>query len=337
MDLSALHALHALHFLHPQCLLALPVLLLLVAWGMRRRRGSDAAWSRVVDAQLLPLLRLSTARGTRSAWILIGSAWLLALIALAGPTWERVTTPGYRLPGAWVILLDLSPSMGAADVMPDRATRARYAITDLLGAAKDARVALVAFAGEPYTVTPLTTDVATIRTLLQPLSPQLMPETGHELAPALVEAARLLRAGNAAGGQVIVLADGFDDEDRALAVSRTLKHQGLTIHVVGIGTASGAPERDASGGFVRDERGNILVTRMQSDLLERLAGSTGGRFVTLSGLQDLIGTLEKAGPPNLDAADTPLDVRVASWRNDGIWLVPPLLILAALLARKGWI
>jgi Ca-activated chloride channel homolog len=334
VDLSGLHM---FHFLRPQWLLALPVLVLLVVWGMRRGHGGDGAWARLIDAQLLPLLRLSGRQGERSAWVLIGCAWTLAVLALASPTWERAVTPGYRVPGAWVVLLDLSPSMGAGDVMPDRATRARFAVADLLGAAKDARVALVVFAGEPYTVTPLTTDVATIRTLLQPLAPQLMPETGHELAPALIEASRLLRAGNAGRGQVIVLTDGFDDEDRALAVSKGLKRQGIGIHVVGIGTPSGAPERDANGGFVRDERGNILVTRMQSDLLERLAATAGGRLVPLSRLQDLIGTLEQARPPDLDPGDSPQDPSVASWRNAGIWLVPPLLVFVALLARKGWI
>ena len=334
MDVSALHM---FHFLHPQWLLALPVLVALGVWGMRRGRGGEGAWARLIDAHLLPLLRLSGRRGERSAWVLIGCAWTLAALALAGPTWERAVTPGYRVPGAWVVLLDLSPSMGAGDVMPDRATRARFAVADLLGAAKDARVALVVFAGEPYTVTPLTTDVATIRTLLQPLAPQLMPETGHELAPALIEASRLLRAGNAGRGQVIVLTDGFDDEDRALAVSKGFKRQGIGIQVVGVGTPSGAPERDANGGFVRDERGNILITRMQSELLERLAAAGGGRFVTLSRLRDLIGTLEQARPPDLDPGASTQDASVASWRNDGIWLVPPLLILVALLARKGWI
>ncbi len=334
MDLSALHL---LHFLHPAWLLALPLLALIFVSSARRGRGSDGAWARLVDAHLLPLLRLSGAGRGRSPWLIMAIAWTLAVLALASPTWRRVTLPGYRAPGAWVMLLDLSPSMGAADVMPDRATRARFAIADLLGAAEDARVALVAFAGEPYTVTPLTTDVATIRTLLQPLSPQLMPEAGHELSPALLEAARLLRAANAGRGQVIVLTDGFDDDDQALATATDLERHGITIHVVGIGTASGAPERDAAGGFIRDERGNIVITRMQSDLLQRLASAGGGRFVTLSRLPTLIATLHAAPSPELDPGASSPESRVASWRNEGIWLMPPLLLFAALMARKGWV
>ncbi len=334
MELSVLQA---FHFLHPAWLLALPVLLFMVASGLRSGRSADGAWARLVDSHLLALLRLSGASGGRSPWVVIGLGWSIAVLALASPTWQRVPTAGYKVPGSWVVLLDLSPSMAAGDVVPDRATRARFAVADLIGAAQDARVALVAFAGEPYTVTPLTTDVATIRTLLQPLSPQLMPEAGHELAPALVEASRLLHAGKAASGQVIVLSDGFEDEDRALATAEELKRQGIRVQVVGIGTATGAPERDASGGFVRDDRGNILVTRMRPDLLQRLATAGGGRFVTLSHLAELIGALHAAASPELDAGASPEEARLASWRNDGVWLVPPLLLIAALLARKGWI
>ncbi|HTX23691.1 MAG TPA: VWA domain-containing protein [Steroidobacteraceae bacterium] len=332
-----LSAWRSFHFLHPAWLLALPVVLVISGSSLLHARAGDSAWARLVDAHLLPLLRLNGAGRGRSPWLLVGVAWTLAVVALAGPSWHRALTPGYRAPGAWVVLLDLSPSMAAADVMPDRATRARFAIADLLGAAEDARVALVAFAGEPYTVTPLTTDVATIRTLLQPLSPQLMPEAGHALAPALVEASRLLRAGNAPSGQIIVLTDGFDDQDQALATAANLARQGVTIHVVGIGTATGAPERDAAGGFVRDERGDILVTRMQADALRKLASAGGGRFVTLSGLPAVIAALHAARPTEPDAGASPAEARLASWRNDGIWLVPPLLLATALLARKGWI
>lgn len=332
-----LSALREFHFLHPLWLLALPPLLALAAWSLRHHRDRDLTWSRLVDMHLLPLLRLSGAGRARSPWLLVCLAWTLAVLALAGPAWRRVPSAGYRTPAAWVLLLDLSPSMGAADLLPDRATRARFAIADLLSAAQDARVALVAFAGESYTVTPLTTDVATVRTLLQALSPSLMPETGHQLEPALAEAWQLLKGGNAGHGQVIVLSDGFEDEGPALSAAKSLAQQGVRVHVIGIGTASGAPERDATGEFVRDERGDIVVTRMRADELERLAAAGGGRFVTLTGVPDLIATLRAAPSHSLDSSVSQAGSRVADWRNDGIWLLPPLLVLAALVARRGWI
>lgn len=330
-------ALRNFHFLHPAWLLALLPLIALSLWAARRDHEPDGPWARVVDAHLLPAIRLSRAGRGMSPWLLIGLAWALGVLALAGPAWELEPSAGYRAPGSWVLLLDLSPSMSAADLPPDRAARARFAVADLLSAAQDARVALVAFAGEPYTVTPLTTDVATVRTLLEPLSPRLMPESGHDVAPALREALRLLRAGHAARGQVIVLTDGFDDDERALLTAASLARQGVKVHVVGIGTESGAPRRDAAGNFVRDEQGEIIVTRMQEEALRRLASAGGGRFVTLGGLDSLIGTLRADRTYTLDADGSRSDTSVASWRNEGVWLLPPMLLLTALLARKGWV
>src|SRR6185437_2011841 len=124
------------HFLHPFWLLALPPLVALAVW-LARRRGRDGGWPRLVDGELLSLLRLSEGGAGHSPWPLVGTAWALAVLALAGPTWQRQVTPAYRAPAAWVVALELSPSMDATDVAPTRAARARYAIDDLLSAAHD--------------------------------------------------------------------------------------------------------------------------------------------------------------------------------------------------------
>lgn len=334
MDSSSLGS---FHFLHPAWLLALPALFVIAFVCARRRGRADGAWARLVDAPLLPLLRLTGAGRGRTPWLLVIPAWMLAALALAGPTWQRAPSSGYRAPGAWVLLLDLSPSMAATDLLPDRAARARFVISDLLSAAQDARVALVAFAGEPYTVTPLTTDVATIRTLLHALSPSLMPEAGHDLTPALGLARQLLHGGNAGRGEVVVLSDGFDDEAAALAEAKRLEQQGVTVNVVGIGTASGAPERAASGEFVRGPHGKILVSRLRTRELERLAAAGGGRFVTVDDIPGLITALHAERSRSLGRGFTLSGAHVESWRNDGVWLLPPLLLLVALFARKGWV
>ena len=141
---------------------------------MRQQR--DGGWARVIDLDLLPALRLPGHRG-RSAWWLLTTVWTVAVVALAGMTWERDQDVGYHAPNDWILVMDLSPSMAATDVPPDRATRARYIISDFLNAAEDTRVALVVFAGEAHTVAPLTTDVETVRALLPPLAPGIMPES----------------------------------------------------------------------------------------------------------------------------------------------------------------
>ncbi len=298
------------HFIHPAWLLALPVLLLLAAWLTRSSR-SDTNWSRIVDTQLLPLLRIEAGRRARTPWLLLGAIWTLAVLALAGPAWNRTRSPAFRAPAAWVVVMDLSPSMGSTDVSPSRVARARYAALDLLSAAHDARVGLVAFAGEPHVVAPLTTDIATVRVLLQPLDPSLMPEGGDRLAPALQEAQRLLHAGMAKHGQIIVLSDGAADPVEALRVAQQLRQEGTTVNVVGVGT--------------------------QRDALQRVAAAGGGELVPVSALSGLLARLQSAQSQELDTSNAAAEARLTTWQNGGVWLLPPLLLLAAWLARRGWI
>lgn len=324
------------HFLHPYWLLALPPLVGLAIW-LGRRRGRDGGWPRLVDGELLSLLRLSAGGVGRSPWPLVGSMWALAVLALAGPTWQRQVTPAYRAPAAWVVALDLSPSMDATDVQPSRAARARYAIDDLLSSAHDARVGLVAFAGDAYTVAPLTADVATVRNLAQPLTPSLMPEDGDRLAPALAEAARLLQASRGKDRQVIVVTDGFTDPARALVAARQMRQQGIAVDVVGVGTSGGAPEPNGNGGFARNAQGQVVLARLDTSLLEQVAAAGGGRYVPLSGVPALIARLRDAGSREMSSGVAAPRVRLTSWLNDGVWLLPPLLLLAALIARRGWI
>jgi Ca-activated chloride channel homolog len=334
------HLLTSLHFLHPAWLLALPPLLLLSAW-LARSVANDGNWSRIVDAQLLPLLRLSEGRRARSVWpLLIGSIWTLAVVALAGPAWNRTKSPAFRAPASWILVLDLSPSMGASDLTPSRVARARYAAADILSAAHDARVGLVAFAGEPHTVAPLTSDVATVRVLLQPLAPSLMPESGDRLAPALDEAQELLRAGGyTRHGQVVVLSDGISDPVESLRVAQELRKEGSTVNVIGVGTAAGAPEPDGKGDFIHDPAGRLHITRLQTEELQHIAAAGGGEYVSVSGVGGLVKTLEAQQARALDAnkASSSSDTMLSSWQNEGVWLLPPLLLLAAWLARRGWV
>lgn len=312
------------HFLRPAWLLALPLLWILVVW-LARRRGRDGDWTRLIDPELLPALRLDGGgQPGRSPWPWLALAWTLAALALAGPSWQRAPAPAYRGNAAWVLVLDLSPSMAATDLPPNRVTRARYALNDLLDAARDVRVGLVAFGDEAYTVTPLTDDVATVRALLPPLAPDIMPTAGDNLAPALARAGTLLERGGGKSGQVVVLTDGFADPAAAFDAAGTLRSKGIAVNVVGVG----APARGTSA---PSNAGPLDVDR-----LRQLAASGGGRYADLAGLPGLIGDLQtRAGRAGMARARQ--DIRVAHWLDGGIWLLPLLLLVAAVLARRGWL
>jgi Ca-activated chloride channel family protein len=327
------------HFIRPLWLLALPVLLGMVVWLARQRaRGED--WSGVIDAELLPALQLDThsSAGDKSArpWPWLAMAWTLAVLALAGPSWQQDSAQAYRAPAAWVLVLDLSPSMNAADLSPNRVTRARYALDDILSAARDARVGMVAFSDEPYTVTPLTQDVATVRALMPSLAPEMMPSAGDHLAPALAQAQQLLSASGAHDKHIVVVTDGFDDPAAALRTAAALKKQGIAISVVGAGTPGGAPLRSANGSFTQGSNGQPQLTTLNVDQLQQLASSGGGQYVDIGNLGRLLSTLQNTSerPGEAMAAQ---GVEVAHWLDAGAYLLPVLLLLVALLTRRRWL
>jgi Ca-activated chloride channel family protein len=330
-------ALQQFHFLRPLWLLALPVLLA-IAWWLARRQSREGDWGRLIDADLLPSLRLATADArSGSPWRWLAIAWSIAVLALAGPSWQRDEAPAFRAPAAWVLVLDLSPSMAATDVAPDRVTRARYAIEDMLGAAHDARVGLIVFSDEPYTVAPLTDDMTTVRSLLSPLAPGIMPSAGDHLAPALDRAAKLLASSGTRDRKVVVLTDGFDDPATAFAAAAQLHAQGADVDVIGIGTHNGAPVSKASGGFEQDAQGQTQLSRLDEDALRQLASSGGGRYADLAALPSLISSLASADVMEGKAEAAAPDIKVARWRDAGAWLLPAVLLMSALLARRAWL
>jgi Ca-activated chloride channel homolog len=337
MNLNTL--LQNFHFLRPLWLLALPVLLAIVVWLARQRsRGED--WSEVIDAELLPALQLDTdsrVGGTSARpWPWLALAWTLAVLAMAGPSWQQDSAPAYRAPAAWVLVLDLSPSMDATDLPPNRVTRARYALDDILSAARDARVGMVAFSDEAYTVTPLTQDVATIRALIPSLAPEMMPSTGDHLAPALAQAQQLLNASGARDKRMVVVSDGFDDPAAVLRAAAAFKAQGITISVVGAGTPGGAPLRSANGSFAQTANGQTQLTKLNVDQLQQLASSGGGQYVDITKMASLVSSLQRGAERSGEAIAAP-GVEVAHWLDAGAYLLPALLLLVALLARRRWL
>jgi len=333
--------LQAFHFLRPWWLLALPVLWALVVW-LARQRNLHSNAAQFIDADLLPALRLDTTHaagsGTRglSPWPWLALAWTLAVLALAGPSWQQDKTAAYRAPAAWVVVLDLSPSMASTDVAPSRVARARFLVDDILSTARDARVGMVAFSDEPYTVAPLTQDVATVRSLMPVLAPDLMPSAGDHLAPALEQAQKLLNASGSRDKRIVVLSDGFDDPAAALRIAAALKQQGIALSAVGVGTAGGAPMRNADGSFTKDDKGQPQMTRLNAELLQQLASAGGGRFVDSAQPAALLANLQSTSArPGEAVAEQ--DQSVAHWQDAGIYILPLVLLLAALLARRRWL
>ena len=269
------------HFLRPAWFIALvPVLLLLVL--LWRRRGPAAGWQDIVAPALLPHLLLESGQSLRRKWLpLLGLGWLLGVVALAGPTWERQPQPLFRVSADRVVVLDMSPSMVATDLKPDRLTRARLVIREFLEQVQEGRTALVVFGAEPHVVAPLTDDVATIEALLPALSVDILPAPGNQGGLALRSAGELLARVASANGEILLLSDGINDPADSLNAVHDLRKRGVKTSVLGVGTMTGAPEPAADGGFAATSNGTLKLTRLDEPGLVALAHAGGGRYLRL--------------------------------------------------------
>lgn len=331
-----------LQLLRPLWLLAL--LPLLVLWVLlARRRGQDQVWRSLVDPHLLPhLLEGPAGPGRRLPLVLLGLGWLLTVLALAGPVWQRLPAPVFALDTKRVILLDISPTMNAADLPPSRLARARFKVLDLLAASREGQVALVAYGPEPFVVSPLTGDAQTIAEQVPRLASDLIPIPGPRRTDRALEAAgELLAAAGGGPGQVILISDGVAggdelDQVRAQAAARGLSAAGHRLSVLAVGTSDGAPVPSAEGGFA-SEGGAIALSRLDRPGLEALARAGTGHLVDLDvgdgDTRALLAAAPRAGPEVLAQEGLTAD----QWREEGPWLLLALLPLAALAFRRGWL
>ncbi|WHZ19521.1 MAG: TPR domain protein in aerotolerance operon [Rhodanobacteraceae bacterium] len=319
-----------LHFLRPWWWLALAPLPLAL-WMLARSGGGRAALSRLADAALLPHLLHDTGARRRLALGLCALAWTFAVAALTGPAWQKVATPLYVNGAARVVVLSLSDDMLAQDLKPDRMTRARFAVRDLLDDAGDARTALVAYAGAAFTVAPLTDDKRTVLNFLQALQPDVMPVPGNDAAAGIRQGLQLLQQAHVQGGEIVLVTDtaGAAAQDAA----RAAHARGVRVDVVGIGTEAGAPVPRNGGGFASGS-GGMLMARRDDAALRAVASAGGGRYVALDAEGSGVAAL---GAPVSGSGRASRGERAQLWRDGGVWLLPVLAVLASLAFRRGWL
>lgn len=324
------------HFLRPGWLLVL-LLLALVLWLLRRRGYDSGSWGAVIDARLLPhvLSDAAPARAARMSWV-IPAVVALAIVALAGPTWEKRQQLVYQQQSALVIALDLSRSMDAADIRPSRLVRARHKIADILKLRIEGQSALLVYAADAFTVTPLTNDVDTILAMLPVLETRLMPAQGTRADRALERALELFANSGLTQGDLLLVTDGVDDDEVKAIESLLDQHPDLRLSVLAIGTPEGGPVPLSSGDFLKNRDGDIVIVKMNATALQRLAERGGGAYASLSADDLDVNTLNYVMEKRIDRSQSQQSDRSADlWRELGPSLLLLVLPLAALTFRRG--
>ena len=267
---------------------ALPRLLLLalaapaagfLVWAILRSRArSEAAWT---GRALQPRLRRGGA--PRPLWLvaaLVGLAALGVALALARPRWGTSQHTVERRGVDVVFVLDTSLSMAAADVAPSRFWIAQSIVRRLAADLPGERVALVAAEGVGVVLTPLTLDGAVVDLILDTTEPDSLPVPGSRLGPAVEKALALFPQGSESHRAIVVLSDGELHGESLDATVEALRAAGAVVHAIGLGTERGAPIplAEEEGSFKRAADGGLVVTRLESAGLRRLAEATGGGY-----------------------------------------------------------
>lgn len=328
-------------FASPEWLFGLLLLPILAGgyWLAARRRAQLMA--RFGDSALLA--RLTGSVNRRARWIkavlLLASVGLLVLAAARPQFGTRIETVKRRGQDV-MVALDLSNSMMAEDVTPNRLDRARLAILRLLGKLDGDRVGLVAFAGDAFVQSPLTTDYSAASMFLGAMEPEMMPVQGTNLGEALRFSLDALDQAAREDRVVLLVTDGEDHEGEMDPQIQRAIASGTKVHTVGIGSPEGVPipEMDPNTGrrgFKRDDEGNVVTTRLDESTLRDIASATGGRYVRVApgatAFEDLIDDIAAGEGGEVEAREvTQFDEQFQLF----LALAVALLLLEALIPER---
>lgn len=250
-------------------------------WVMRRR---ESLMERFADKNMLGGIT-PTVSMARKIWkmVLIGSAFLLCIFSLARPQWgfewQEIKRTGLDM----LIAIDVSKSMLAKDVKPNRLERSKLAVKDLVKKLNGDRVALIAFAGTAFLQCPLTIDYNGFLLTLDDINTDTIPRPGTSISGAIKEAIGLFKGPEKKFKVLVLITDGEDLEGDAMRVANEAAQAGIRIYCIGVGTAEGEliPAIGDRGerAYLADNKGEVVKTRLNEDLLKKIAVATGGGYV----------------------------------------------------------
>jgi Ca-activated chloride channel family protein len=288
-----------MRFEHPQflwLLLVIPPALAVFFWWSERVKKN--LLTQFVESRLLAQLTTGLSPQRRKwKYILLIAAAALLVIAIARPQLgydkEEVRQSGLDI----VVAVDTSKSMLATDIAPNRLARAKLAALELMQTAKADRLGLVAFAGDAFLECPLTIDDTAFQQSVQALNVNTIPQGGTAIAAAINTALGTFKEkGNHRA--LVLFTDGEDNDEGALEAAQNAAKEGLKIFTVGIGSADGTlvTIADANGNsdYIRDEKGQVVKSHLNEQLLQQIASATGGFYLPLRGV-DTINTLYERG------------------------------------------
>ena len=329
--------LNQFHFLRPEWFIALIPLMLLVIL-IRKTTAKQSGWQSVIPSHLYQYMVIGKNElGAKPPMWMLAFVWIISVTALAGPTWERLPQPVYQLKMGHVIVIDMSLSMRATDMTPDRLTRAKYKAIDLVNAIGEGEMGLVAYAGDAFVISPLTEDAGNITTLLPSLSPEIMPVPGSDPLLGIESAAELLTNAGYNSGMIYWITDGIELEQQQ-ELQEYVASIPFTVNALTVGTSEGAPIRQQSGELLKDFTGSIVIPKLNEGAVKGVVKTSGGRFESFTSNDADIEAL--AAVSLLDKTDSEegeeeSNLQGDQWKEVGPYLLLLLLPFAAFAFKRG--
>jgi len=287
-------------------LLLLPAMIIIfIISNIRRKKAIKRIGDQRLVSNLLP--EYSESRPIIK-FFLISLAVIMSVIVLARPQFgskiEDVKKQGVEV----IIALDVSNSMLAEDIQPNRLTRAKQAISRLVDNLDNDKIGLIVFAGDAYTQIPVTTDYVSAKMFLSSIGPEMVPKQGTAIGAAISLAMKSFSPGENKSKAMIIITDGENHEDDPVPVAEEASKAGIIIHTIGIGSEQGVPVPVITGGhkdYLKDVDGNTVITKLDEDILKKIALSTNGNYVRANnsniGLDEIFGQIRKMKKQELES------------------------------------
>jgi len=288
-------------------LLALPILGILFLLAQRQKRKAIEEFGE--DKLVKGLTPEASKVKPWLKFIIIEFALMFVIIAMAGPQFgtklKEVKREGIEL----VIALDISNSMLAEDITPNRLENAKRAISKLVDRLHNDKIALIVFAGDAFVQLPMTTDYSAVKMFLSTITPKLISNQGTAIGSAIDLGIKSFTPGDDKNKALIIITDGENHEGNAVDMAEKAHEAGIIVHTIGMGLSKGAPipvyNKYGQKDYRTDRQGNVVISKLDETMLKKIAAAGGGKYIrannTKSGLNALFDELKKMDKAEMES------------------------------------
>ena len=222
---------------------------------------------------------VSRFRPTVKFWVLLGALALL-IVMLARPQMGTKISHEQRVGIETIIAMDISNSMRAEDIVPNRLDRSKMMIENLVDHFSNDKIGLIVFAGDAFVQLPITSDYVSAKMFLSSIDPSMIAQQGTDIARAIEMATHSFTQEEGIGKAIVIITDGEDHEGGALEAAKSAKEKGMRVYVLGVGSVNGAPiPIPGTGDFMKDKTGNTVMSALNEEMCRQIAQAGGGAYI----------------------------------------------------------